>query len=73
MGLLARIEQADIVNIAAVAAILLYLILVISHLVMAVQSPDPMEAMQDVLLWSIPILLNILATYGIVKSTNTTS
>ena len=68
MGITEQLAKFDIVNFAAALALLLYTYLVYTHVVIAVTSTDPMTAYKDVLLWALPVLLNILATYGIIKS-----
>lgn len=67
MGIAEQLAKFDIVNFAAALALLLYAYLVYQHVVLAVMSTDPMAAYKDVLLWALPVLLNILATYGIIK------
>lgn len=62
-----QIGKATIINFAAVLALLIYTVMVSVHIVIAVQAEAPMEAFKDVILWAMPILLNILATYGIMS------
>lgn len=66
------VAKANIINFAAGAAIFLFLFLAYTHMTMAAQAANPLEAFKDVLLWVVPIILNILATYGIVKAKNGT-
>ena len=68
MAIKEALEKFDIVNFAAALALLIYTYLVYQHVVLAVHATDPMTAYKDVLLWALPVLLNILATYGIIKS-----
>jgi len=63
-----QIQKASLINFAAALAIFLYVFLTWTHVSIAVQQTEPMAAFKDVLLWSIPILLNIMSTYGIMKA-----
>ena len=68
-GLLAR---ADIVNVAAILSLILLTVLMSANVYIVLRfSIDKEAAFKDVLLWILPILLNILATYGIVKNLTT--
>lgn len=63
-----QITKASIINFAAALALFIYVFLTWQHVVLAIMAEDPLAAFKDVLLWSLPVLLNILATYGIVKA-----
>lgn len=62
-----QIGKATLINFAAALALFIYVFLTWTHVTIAVQAEDPMAAFKDVLLWAVPILLNIMATYGIMK------
>lgn len=57
------IEQADIVNVGALIALLLFTYLVYKSLALC----STLEDVQDVITWALPVILNILSTYGILK------
>ena len=63
-----QIAKTNIINFAAALALFLYVFLTWQHVVIAIQAEDPMMAFKDVLLWTLPVLLNIMATYGILKA-----
>ena len=63
-----QIGKAPITAMAAVLALLIYVLLVWWHVSIALQAEVPMEAFKDVLLWSIPILLGILEKYGVLNA-----
>ncbi len=62
------ITKANVTTFAAVLALFIYAVLTMVWLAQALQSSNPLDAMKDVVLWSGSILLNILATYGIVTA-----
>lgn len=66
MGIKDKIAEVNIVNFAAAVAIVMLIALASVHVAMAAQAEDRLEAFKDVVLWVLPVLLNILATYGII-------
>lgn len=62
------IAKTNIINFGAVLALIMWLVLTSVWLVLAVRSSDPLIAIKDVVIWSGSILLNILATYGILEA-----
>lgn len=68
MSLREKLAETSIVNFAAALALIIFLALASVHVSIAVQAPDPLEAFKDVILWVLPVILNILATYGIIRS-----
>lgn len=67
MSLTEYIKRVDVVNSAAVVAIVLFVYIVYRSLNVAAQAEDPISATRDVVIWALPVILNILATYGIIK------
>jgi len=64
----AKIEKSDVINFGAIIALIMYVILVLTHLFFASRSSNPVEAIKDVITWALPVLMGILTTYGIVKT-----
>lgn len=65
-----KVANITILNFAAVLALLIFTYMAFVHLTLAVQQDDAMAAFKDVVLWVIPIILNMLATYGLIERRN---
>lgn len=61
------LDKADVVNVGALIALAIYVILVASHVYIAIHSADPQAVIKDVLSWAMPVFLSILQTYGLIK------
>jgi len=63
------LDKADVVNIGALIALIVYVVLVVSHVYIALNSTEPSTVFKEVLNWAIPVFLGILQTYGLIKRT----
>lgn len=62
------LEAEDIINLGGLSAIICFLILVISNIVIVFMAEgDKSEAFQKLIQWALPIILGIFTSFGILK------